>query len=92
MTQKQTLWGGGAPQVGDYRLLEDSSERGGALGPDFVSPETAREGWGGDGERAAVSRGADVKANTQLGCGALQLLEHTIFLDAARDDDGGSNA
>ena len=30
-----------------------------------------------------------------LGCGgwgALQLLEHAILLDAARDDDGGGNA
>ena len=27
-----------------------------------------------------------------MGGGALQLLEHTVPLDAARDDDGGGNA
>ena len=43
MTQKQTLWGGSAPQVGDLRLLEDGGERGGALGPDVVTFETASE-------------------------------------------------
>ena len=47
MTQKQTLWGGGAPQVGDLRLLEDGGEREGSLGSDVVDSETASEGWGG---------------------------------------------
>ena len=27
-----------------------------------------------------------------MGGGALQLLEHTVLLDAARDNDGGGNA
>ena len=36
--------------------------------------------------------GADTKANTIWGGGALQLLEHTVPLDAARDNDGGGNA
>ena len=35
--------------------------------------------------------GADTKANTILGGGALQLLEHAVPLDAARDNDGGGN-
>ena len=35
--------------------------------------------------------GADTKANTIWAGGALELLEHTVFLDAARDDDGGGN-
>ncbi len=39
-----------------------------------------------------VSMGSDTKANTIWGGGALQLLEHAILLDAARDDDGGGNA
>ena len=39
-------WGGGALELDDLRLLEDSSERGGALGPDVVPRETAR-GWAG---------------------------------------------
>jgi hypothetical protein len=64
LTQKQTLWGGGALQVGDLRLLEDGSERGGTLVSDQVVSETASEGWGG-GERLGVSMGADRKANTR---------------------------
>ena len=36
--------------------------------------------------------GADTKANTIWGGGALQLLEHAVPLDAARDNDGGGNA
>ena len=61
-TQKQTLWGGGAPQVGDLRLLEDGGEREGTLVSDQVASETASEGWGGGGERVG---GVDRKANTQ---------------------------
>jgi hypothetical protein len=38
---------------------------------------------------ANVSAGADRKANTPGAGGALKLLEHTVPLDAARDDDGG---
>jgi|TARA_B110000259_G_scaffold179545_1_gene219192 hypothetical protein len=38
-TRKQTL-GLGPPQVGDLRLLEDGSERGGAIGSDVVVEET----------------------------------------------------
>ena len=34
--------------------------------------------------------GIDIKANTR-GRGALQLLEHAVLLDAARDDDGGGD-
>ena len=34
---------------------------------------------------------ADTKANTIWRGGALQLLEHTVPLDAARDNDGGGN-
>jgi hypothetical protein len=39
-----TLWGGwrGALEKGDLRLLEDGSERGGALVSDMVLSETAR--------------------------------------------------
>ena len=41
--------GGGAPKVSDLRLLEDGSERGGALDSDLVTTETVSEecmGWG----------------------------------------------
>ena len=45
LTQKQTLRGGGALEVGDLRLLEDSSERRGALDSDVIVLKTARDGW-----------------------------------------------
>ena len=44
-TQASTR-GRGALEVGDHRLLEDGSERGGALGTDAIVIETARDGWG----------------------------------------------
>jgi hypothetical protein len=82
--------------MSDLRLLEDGGERGGALGPDLVVPETADEGRSGDGERvASMSTGADKKRTLGEDWGggdALELLEHAVLLDAARDDDGGGNA
>ena len=63
-TKGNTLWGGGAPEVGDLRLLEDGGERGDALGSDVVAPNTASEGQDGNDERVGVSMGADTKANT----------------------------
>jgi hypothetical protein len=60
LTQKSKHLGGGAPQVGDLRLLEDGSERSGALGSDLVVSETMSEGWSGDGERVGVSMGTDI--------------------------------
>ena len=59
---KANMWGGGAPEVGDLRLLEDGSDCGGALGFDFGATETAGEVQSEDGERAVVSRGTDAKA------------------------------
>ena len=44
VTQKQTLRGGGALEVGDLRLIEDGSKRSGALGSDGVDSETVSEG------------------------------------------------
>ena len=52
LTQMRTLWGGGALEVGDHRLLEDGSERGGALVSDVVAYETASEGRSGTGDLA----------------------------------------
>ena len=91
LTQKQTLWGGGALEHGDLGLLEHGSERRGALVSDAVVAETAKERQSGDGERAGVSAGADTKANALGASGALELLEHAIFLDAARYDDAGGD-
>jgi hypothetical protein len=47
LTEKQTLRGGGALKVSDLCLLEDGSERRGALGSDVVASETVSEGQGG---------------------------------------------
>ena len=43
-------WGGGALELDDLRLLEDGSERGGALVSDVVASETVGEGRSEDGE------------------------------------------
>ena len=77
--------GGGALQVGDLRLLEDGSERGGALGSDLVPTETANEGRSGNGGRASVSMGADTKANTlelvREAGGLLERLQRRVALE-----------
>jgi hypothetical protein len=46
LTLEQKHLGGGAPQVGDLRLLQDGGERGGALVSDLVVSETVRGGVG----------------------------------------------
>ena len=64
--RRRTLWGSSALEMGYHRLLEDGSERGGALVSDVVVTETADEGRSRDGERvASVSMGIDTKANTR---------------------------
>ena len=45
LTERRTLSGGGALEVGDHRLLEDGCERGGALDSELVVvPDTAKHG------------------------------------------------
>ena len=44
LTQKRTLGGGGALEVGDLRILEDGGECSGTLLSDVVGSETASEG------------------------------------------------
>ena len=85
MTQKRTLWGGGALQVGDLRLLEDGCERGGTLISDAVASETASEEWGGDGERVGVSMGADRSKGFDAG-GALEVSDVRLV------EDGGERS
>ena len=46
LTGKRTFWSGGALEVGDLCLVENGSERSGALGFDAVASETASEGQG----------------------------------------------
>ena len=67
LTRKRTLWGG-ALEHGDLRLLEDGSERSGALSLYGVAFETASEG----GRSGMVSGSACQWALTvkhTLGCG-----------------------
>ena len=68
LTPKRTLVGSGALELGDSRLFEDCTKRGGALVSDEVVPETASKG-----RRGAVpemSTGADTKANRCSGAAA----------------------
>ena len=44
LTERRTLSGGGALELGDSRLFEDGSKRGGALVSDPVPPDTAKHG------------------------------------------------
>ena len=44
LTQKRTLWGGGALQLLDLRLLEDAGERGGALVSDRDAASEGQDG------------------------------------------------
>ena len=43
LTRKQTFSGGGSLQIGDFRLIEEGSQRSRALGSDIVASETASE-------------------------------------------------
>jgi len=56
LTRNRIVWGGGALEVGDHRLLEDGSERRGALVSDAVVPDTARDGWGHSERAGACQR------------------------------------
>ena len=64
---KANTWGGGALKVGNLRLLEDGSERGGTLVSDLVASETASAGWGGGGERVGVSTALTPKVSMHEG-------------------------
>ena len=81
--RKANTRGGGALELGDSRLFEDGSERGGALVSDAVALETAGEGRGEDHEKAVVSRGADTKANTLWGNGAPEVGDLCLLEDGS---------
>ena len=51
-----TIIGGGALEDGDHSLLEDGSERGGALVSDAVVPDTTRDVWGYSERAGACQR------------------------------------
>jgi len=58
-----TILGGGALEVGNHCLLEDGSERGGALVSDAVVPDTTRDVWG-HSERAGACQRALTQKRT----------------------------
>ena len=70
--------------------LESLCDRGCSFGTEPVVLKTAAGGFGG----GVVSRvnGRWHKSKRSWGGGALELLEHAVLLDAARDDDGRGNA
>ena len=92
LTQKQTFvsWferrAGLLERLQRRVALEALCKRGSSFGTKLVVPDTVRMGLEVGTEPC---EGADRKANTPGAGGALELLEHTVPLDAARDDDGG---
>ena len=83
LTLKQTLWGGGALQLLDLRLLEDGGERGGALVSNLVEPQTVSEEQSGDGERYQECQWALTRKRTLWGGGALELGDLRLLGTAA---------
>ena len=77
--RKANSRGGGALEHRDSRLLEDGSERGGALGPDLVPKETARELVRGS-ERAGACQRALTEKQT-LGRGGAPQRGHGAPLE-----------
>ena len=85
LTRKRTLWGGSALQIGELRLVEDDSQRSGALGSDVVASETASEGQDGNGEKVGMSTGVDRKANIRGG--ALEVGDVCLVEDGSERSD-----
>ena len=83
LTRNRTLWGGGAPQVGDLRLLEDGGERAGALNSYLVVPQTVSEEQSGDGERYQECQWALTRKRTLWGGGALELGDLRLLEDGS---------
>ena len=75
-----TILGGGALEVGNHCLLEDGSERGGALVSDAVVPDTTRDGWG-HSERAGACQRALTRKQTLWGGGALEVGDLRLLED-----------
>ena len=84
LTERRTLSGGGAPQGGNLRLLEDGSECGGALDSDVVFIKTAGEGRSKDGKREQPCQGALTPKRTLVGSGALELGDSRLFEDCTK--------
>ena len=93
--RKANTQGGGARERGHGAPLERLAQLGDALRGvgAFASPIEAAElviGQAAKGRRQC--QWALTRKRTLWAGGALELLEHAVLLDAARDDDGGRNA
>ena len=77
---KANTIGGGALEVEIISLLEDGSERGGALVSDAVVPDTTRDGWG-HSERAGACQRALTRKQTLWGGGALEVGDLRLLED-----------
>ena len=85
MTRLRTLWGSGALQLGDLRLLEDGGERGGTLISDLVVPQTVSEEQSGDGVKEQACQWAltrNLGAGFRAPGGLLERLQRGVALEA----------
>ena len=94
MTRKQTLWGGGALEFGDHRLVEDGGDRGGALVSDAIVPDPARERWE-HSERAVACQWALTQKRTLFGsrgASLLQRLQRGVALESLGESSSSFGA
>ena len=84
LTRKQTLGGGGALEIGDLCLLQNGSERGGALISNLIISETVSEGWRGDAVREQACQRALTRKQTLWGGGALQIGDLRLVEDGSQ--------
>ena len=80
----KTLWGGGAPELGDLRLVEDGGEREGTLVSDRVTTETANEGQSRNGVGEQACQWALTQKRTLSGGGALQGGDLRLLEDSSK--------
>ena len=92
---KANAWGGGTLERGNLRLLEDGSERRGALVFDVVATETAGE-WRSEDIEIAVCQGAlTQKANSSelvREAGLLERSQRQIAREALRESSSSFGA
>ena len=79
----RTLWGGGALEGGDLRLLEDGSKRRGAPSSDIVPAETANEGQSRNVQESKRVNGRLHKSEHTKGGGALEVRDLRLLEDGS---------
>jgi len=86
--RKANTRGGGALELGDSRLFQDGSERGGALGSDVVVIEATKHGGGWGGERRGASKACQwaLTGKQTLGSGGALERGHGAPLEALAQD------